>query len=404
MGDRLPPVKILFLSQRVPYPPDRGDKITTWHLVERMSRSHDVTCVAFAHDDADREAADHLSHHGIPTCAIPHDERLQKFRSLPLLATRKPLTLGVYGSAALQAEVDRRAGEADLIYAFSSSMGAFFLSHPELPRVMHIAELDSDKWLQYAERVPFPMSWVYRREGRTLLQFERRVASEVNLNVLCTPLEERIFRDRIPGAPSAVQPNGVDLEHFRPAPDDAEAGHLIFTGVMNYYPNVEGCEFFVREVLPLVQREHPRARLSIVGSHPTAAVSRLARAPGVTVTGFVKDTGEWLRRADIAVAPLRIARGIQNKVLEAMASGLPVVGTTAACQGVGADDGSHYLVSDDAAGLAAAICCLLDDPPRARSLGAAARAFVERHYDWEVVLTRLDEILETCYKEGPRKR
>ena len=191
MGDRLPPVKILFLSQRVPYPPDRGDKITTWHLVERMSRSHDVTCVAFAHDDADREAADHLSHHGIPTCAIPHDERLQKFRSLPLLATRKPLTLGVYGSAALQAEVDRRAGEADLIYAFSSSMGAFFLSHPELPRVMHIAELDSDKWLQYAERVPFPMSWVYRREGRTLLQFERRVASEVNLNVLCTPLEER---------------------------------------------------------------------------------------------------------------------------------------------------------------------------------------------------------------------
>ncbi|MDP6408515.1 MAG: TIGR03087 family PEP-CTERM/XrtA system glycosyltransferase [Planctomycetota bacterium] len=396
-------MKILFLSQRVPYPPDRGDKIASWHMIERMSRTHEVACVSFAHDDADLAAAEHLTGRGIPTTPIRHGERRKKLCALPLLATRKPLTLGVYGSGALQAEVDRQAVGADLIYAFSSSMGAFFLPHPELPRVMHIAELDSDKWLQYADRVRFPMSWIYRREGRTLLEFERRVAPLANVNVLCTPLEERLFRDRIPGASSCVLRNGVDLERFRPAPGAAETEHLIFTGVMNYYPNVEGCEFFVREVLPLVRRRHPRVRFSIVGSRPTPAVTRLAREPGVTVTGFVDDTGEWLRRASIAVAPLRIARGIQNKVLEAMATGLPTVGTSTATQGVGADDGRHYLVRDDATAFAEAVCDLLEADERARALGAAAREFVEEHYDWEVALAPLDELLETCYKEGPRE-
>jgi sugar transferase (PEP-CTERM/EpsH1 system associated) len=385
----------------VPFPPDRGDKITTWHMIERMSRAHEVHCVAFAHDDTDFAAAAHLTECGIPTTPIRHDERRKKLLSLPLLATRKPLTLGVYGSRSLQAEVDRLAATSDLVYAFSSSMGAFFLPHPRLPRVMHIAELDSDKWTQYAKRQRFPMSWVYRREGRTLLEFERRLAPLANRNVLCTPLEERLFQERIPNARSLVLRNGVDLDRFHPAADGGEPGHLVFTGVMNYYPNVEGCEFFVREVLPLVRREHPDVRLSIVGSHPTPAVSRLGREPGVRVTGFVEDTGVWLRRASIAVAPLRIARGIQNKVLEAMATALPVVGTSAATQGVAAEDGRDYLVRDDARSIAEAVAGLVDDPERARALGLRARAFVEEHYDWEVALAPLDELLETCYKEGP---
>src|SRR5690606_23613025 len=140
--------------------------------------------------------------------------------------------------------------------------------------------------------------------------------------------------------PTTVLKNGVDLEHFRPDPDAAEPGHLVFTGVMNYYPNVDACRFFCAEVLPLVRKRHPEARLSIVGSQPTAEVLELAREPGVTVTGFVPETNDWLRRASVAVAPLRIARGIQNKVLEAMAMGLPVVGTTSATQGVGATPGT----------------------------------------------------------------
>ena len=341
-------MRILFLSQRVPYPPNRGDKITTWRLVERMRRSHEVTCVAFAHDDADVQAASQLCDRGIETIPIRIDLGRAKAAALPLLLTGKPMTLGVYGSSALQREVDRLAGRCDLAYAYSSSMGAFLEPHPRLLRVMHFAELDSDKWRQYGERAAWPASWVYVREHRTLLEFERRVAHAFDENVLCTPLEQRVFEREIPGAHSMVLRNGVDLAFYRPQPDRAEPAHLVFVGVMDYLPNIDGCEHFVREILPLVRAEFAGVRFTIVGSKPTPQVQALAREPGVTVTGFVDDPREWLARASVSVAPLRIARGIQNKVLEARAMGLPVVGTTSATQGIEGEPGRDFVLANSA--------------------------------------------------------
>ncbi|HEX6884561.1 MAG TPA: TIGR03087 family PEP-CTERM/XrtA system glycosyltransferase [Planctomycetota bacterium] len=384
-------MRILFLSQRVPYPPNRGDKITTWRLVERFRRTHEVKIVAFAHDEGDHRAARQLAELGFEVATFPPTPR---WRALPALLGARPLTLAVYGSAALQAEVDRSIGGVDLAYAYSSSMGAFFLRHAK-PRVMHFAELDSDKWRQYSTRTGFPMSWVYRREARTLLDFERDLARTVDENVFCTPLEQRIFQELVPGAPSLVIRNGVDLAHYQPSTAAPEPGLLVFVGVMNYYPNVEGVAWFCREVLPEVQRRVPGARLAIVGSHPTAEVQALARLPGVTVTGFVDDPREWLRRAAVSVAPLRIARGIQNKVLEAMAMGLAVVGTRSATQGVDGVPERDYLVAESAQEQVAAVCALLDDVERARTLGRAARAFVEANYDWETCLRPLDSTLET---------
>jgi sugar transferase (PEP-CTERM/EpsH1 system associated) len=399
-------VKILFLSQRVPYPPNRGDKITTWRLVERMQRAHhDVRVVAFAHGPADEQAARTLIEKGIPTTAVPYHDGWKKLASLPLLLTRTPLTLGVYGSHALQRHVDREIAACDMAYAYSSSMGAFLEKHDQVPRVMHFGELDSDKWRQYAERASFPMSWVYGREQRTLLEFERRIAAHFTDNVLCTPLEQAIFHEQIgAGVHSTVLRNGVDLQHFTPAATPPEPGHIAFTGVMNYFPNVDGCIWFAREILPRIQARVPAARFTIVGAHPTEAVRRLAQLEGVTVTGFVDDTRDWLCRAAVAVAPLRIARGIQNKVLEAMAMGLPVVGTTAATQGVEGQSERDYLVRDDPASFADAVIGLLDEPLKARAIGAGARAFVEANYDWEVVFRPLDDILERCRAAGAGRR
>lgn len=394
-------MKVLFLSQRVPYPPNRGDKITTWRLVERLGRTHQVEVLAFAHDEADLEAGRELTRRGYPTVAIPHHERRRKLASLPLLLTRTPLTLGVYGSRRLQAEVDARIGGADVAYAYSSSMGAFLVGKG-LPWIMHFAELDSDKWRQYAERTRLPMSAVYRREWRTLERYESRLADDAAQNVFCTPLEEAIFQGVIPGRPSTVLRNGVDLSHYEPAPDEAEEGHLVFVGVMDYLPNVDGCVHFVQEILPRVREEFPAARFSIVGSRPVPEVLDLARVEGVTVTGFVDDPKDWLRRAAVSVAPLRIARGIQNKVLEAMAMGLPVVGTTCATQGVGAVDGRDYVVADSAEDQARAIRELLRDRARARELGAAARRHVEQHYDWERVFDPLEDILQDAVAKGAR--
>ena len=389
-ADTLAFVNVLFLSQRVPYPPNRGDKITTWRLIERLKRQHRVRIAAFAHDEGDVKAARALRELGYEVATFAPTPR---WKALPALLGSTPLTLRVYGSRALQAEVDGCIGGIDLAYAYSSSMGAFFLAH-ELPRVMHFAELDSDKWLQYADKTRFPLAWVYRREGRTLGEFERRLAHAVDENVLCTPLEQKIFQERIPGAPSLVMRNGVDLAHYRPVTAPPEPGLLVFVGVMNYYPNVEGIAWFARAILPEVQRRVPGARLVIVGSHPTREVQELARLPGIEVTGFVDDPRTYLARAALSVAPLRIARGIQNKVLEAMAMGLAVVGTRAATQGVDGKPGRDYVVAESAEEQVEAVCGLLRDTERARELGRAARAFVEANYDWEVCLRPLDSILE----------
>jgi len=387
-------LKVLFLSQRVPYPPNRGDKITTWRLIERMARTHSVQVIAFAHDEADQRAAEELRGKGFETSVFSPTPR---WRALPALLGSTPLTLSVYGSAPLQAAVDRAIGEVDVAYAYSSSMGAFFLRH-DVPRVMHFAELDSDKWRQYAGRVAFPLSWVYAREARTLLAFERELANAVDENVFCTPLEQRIFQERIPGAPSLVLRNGVDLTGYRPGETAPESGLMVFVGVMNYFPNVEGIVWFCRSILPEVQRRHPGARLAIVGSHPTEEVRKLSELPGVTVTGFVDDPRDWLRRASISVAPLRIARGIQNKVLEAMAMGLPVVGTRSATQGVDGEPGRDYLLAETPEEQIEALCGLLRAPEDAHELGRRARVFVEANYDWDVCLRPLDSILERLAK------
>jgi len=386
-------VRILYISQRVPYPPNRGDKITTWRNIEYLSRQHEVVSIAFAHNDGDREAADALREKGFEVHTIDLDLKRAKITSMPLLLTTKPLTLGVYGSAKLQALVDQLAPDADLAIGYSSSMGAFILPHSDLPRIQYIVELDSDKWAQYAGFTKPPMKWVYAREAKRLLAFERKLCRAVDMNVLVTELEQKIFQDRIDDASSCVLKNGVDLTLFNPNANAPEPGHFVFTGVMDYFPNVDGCIWFAKEILPLIRRDFPGAHFTIVGSSPSAEITALAKLDGVEVTGFVPETRDYLARAAVAVAPLRIARGIQNKVLEAMSMGLAVVGTTHATQGVAGAHGTDYLVADTAADFAAACARLLACPADAAALGATARHFVEANYDWERCLEPLGALV-----------
>jgi sugar transferase (PEP-CTERM/EpsH1 system associated) len=387
-------LRIAFLSQRVPFPPTRGDKIITFRMVERLQRRHDVTCVAFSHTEDDEQGARALRDRGVPVTTVPYRPFSAKAKGAAALLGREPLTTAMLGSPSMRDAVAAAMRRADLAVAFSSSMGVYLLDYPSVPRILHFCELDSDKWQQYALRTRPPMKWIYAREARTLLRVERQLAAAMNTSLVCTPLEANIFRARIVEGDCRVLQNGIDLEYFSPSGLDPVRNEMVFTGVMNYFPNVEGCAWFAQHVLPRIAAAEPDAHFTIVGASPTRAVMKLAEDVRITVTGRVPDTRPYVRRASVVVAPLRIARGIQNKVLEGLAMGLPVVGTTAATQGVGGVPGRDYLVADEPEAMSAAIIGLLRNDPERRALASCGRAFVEGRYVWDRAMDPLEQLVD----------
>lgn len=387
-------MRILFLSQRVPYPPDRGDKITTYHVLRHLRERHEVVSACFLEEPKEEGYAAKLRELGVRVHGVPIRPKPRRLWALRALLTRQPITLPYFYDRRLARAVAAEVAEGvDLLLAYSSSMGQYFAPYAALPKIQIFAELDSDKWLQYARNHRFPGSWIYGREHRRLLSFERELAYAVDACTVVSEVERELFLQHIPGANVAILPNGVDLEAFRPGPTSArEPATLLFTGVMDYGANVDGVLWFHREIWPRVKREIPGARLLIVGSRPTPAIRALASSE-VEVTGFVESTRPYFERATVAIAPLRIARGIQNKVLEAMASGLPTVATPSAFSGIDAAPGRDLLVAETPEAWTEALVGLLRAPERREALGRAARARVEAAYRWETILAKLDELV-----------
>ncbi len=388
---------VLFLAQRVPYPPDRGDRITTWHFVRHYAERGDrVRIGAFAESARDREAAAELARRvGAEVCAVPISRRWRRLASLRGLLSGQALTLPFFWSGRLARQVSQWAAAAppDLVHVYSSSMAQYALGLRGARRLMQFAELDSDKWAQFAAARRGVARWIYAREAARLLRFERRVAHEFDWSCVVSEAERELFRQRIPDVDPQVLPNGVDVEQFASRGDAQRDPHaVVFTGVMDYEPNVDGVLWFVRECWPAVRARVPDARLFVVGSQPVAAIRNLAR-DDIVVTGRVAATPEWFDRAAVAIAPLRLARGVQNKVLEALSMGLPVVATSPAARGLGATPGEFLRSADGAQEFAGAVAALLQDPARARSLGLAAAAYVRAHWRWEDVFRRLDALL-----------
>jgi sugar transferase (PEP-CTERM/EpsH1 system associated) len=325
-----------------------------------------------------------------------------KVTALLGLLSRTPLSVLYFRSKELRRRINQRAREMefDMVIAFSSSMAQFIPSRPDIFRVMDFTDVDSDKWFQYAEHASFPHNCVYRLEGKRLQRYERAVMSLVDGCTVISPQEERLLRSRSQSAMIHTVPNGVDLEYYKSnSPYDAaqtgDQPRLVFTGVMDYYANVNGILYFEDQILHRIQKEIPQVKFTIVGGNPAPAIRRLGRSDHITVTGYVEDVRPFLRQASVCVVPLRIARGVQNKILEAMAMGLPVVTTTRAVEGIDAHPGKHVIVADDPGEFAARTVELLLDGDLRTRLSRQAREFVETKYSWSSCLQRLDDILET---------
>ncbi|MEZ6036619.1 MAG: TIGR03087 family PEP-CTERM/XrtA system glycosyltransferase [Planctomycetota bacterium] len=388
--------RVVFLCQRVPWPPDRGDRITTWHFLQHLlERGAEVRVGCFREEARDADAVTFLRERCAEVVAPMLDRRTRKLTSLRGLLTGEALTLPFFRSGELRAAMTRwTATPPDLTYVYSSSMAQYALGRPARASLMQFAELDSDKWRQYAA-VSGPLGrWIYGREAKRLLAFEDRVARTLSRSVVVSEVERELFRQRIPGVEPAVLPNGVDVVHFASKGDAERHPHtVVFTGVMDYEPNIDGVCWFVERCWPTVRERFPDARCLIVGSKPVPKVQALAAQPGVTVTGRVETTPPWFDKAAVAIAPLRLARGVQNKVLEALSMALPVVSSPQAAQGLGDVPADSVAIADGEAATIDAVCRWFADPARARQDGEAAAAWVRREWRWERMYERFDQLV-----------
>ena len=399
-------MNVVFLCQRVPWPPDRGDRITTWHFLQHLlDRGARVQLGCFEEEERDAEGVAFLRTRCAEVVAPRLDRRVQKLASLRGLLTGEALTLPFFRDRRLRSAVARWSSPAppDLVWVYSSSMAQYALASPARAKVMHFAELDSDKWRQYAAAAGAVGRWIYGREAERLLAFEDRVAREFSMSVVVSDVEKELFTQRIPGVVPRVLPNGVDTAHFTTRGElRRHARTAVFTGVMDYEPNVDGVCWFAAQCWPALRQRFPDARFVIVGSKPVPRVTALAALPGITVTGRVPETPPWFDEASVAVAPLRLARGVQNKVLEAMSMALPVVASPQAAQGLGEVPTGTLAVADGAEATVAAVAALFADPVRARAVGTAAAAWVRDQWRWERMYERLDALLAELGLTFPR--
>jgi sugar transferase (PEP-CTERM/EpsH1 system associated) len=384
---------ILFLAHRVPYPPDRGDKIRSFNILRHLAQRHRVHLGTFADDEADQAHAAALA----PLVHRCHVEVHARGRAASLargLLTRAPASVAALASTTMGDFVDDvlTTERIDRVYIFSGQMAQY--APDDRPFVMDFVDIDSEKFADYARAARPPVSWLWAGEARRLAAYEREVAGRAVVSLFVTEAEASLFRQRTGLPPESVQvlENGIDAERFRP--EATEAGReplIVFTGQMDYPPNIEAAAGFATHALPLVRQRCPQARFAIVGRNPDAALGSLGA--GVEVIGEVPDTRPWLARAAAVVAPLRIARGIQNKVLEAMAMARPVVASPAAFEGIDAAPGEHLIVADGWAAEAEAVAALIADRSRGDTIGAAARVRIIERYGWDARLAPLDRML-----------
>ena len=389
--------EILFLAHRIPFPPNRGDKIRSFHILKHLSGLARVHLACFADDEADAAHLAGLREALGGRLGEAHVEVRRTSKAAAAaraLLENKPVSLTLFDSPRLRAFAHSVLArpEVSTAFAFSGQMAQFVPAGTRL--IMDFVEMDSAKFEAYAAEGG-PLAPVHRREAKKLFAFERATAARAEASLFVSDAEARMFLARLGRGFEGVGSvhNGVDLVYYSPsatfpAAPKGEGPLLVFTGQMDYAPNVDAVSWFAGEVLPHV----PRARFAIVGRSPTETVKRLA-SERVIVTGAVPDTRSWLASADVVVAPLRIARGIQNKVLEAMAMAKAVVASPCAFEGIEAMPGRDLLVADAARDQANAINTLLSDPARAAAIGAAARRRVEEAYRWDVRLAPLTGLL-----------
>ncbi len=391
--------RLAFLAHRLPYPPDKGERLRAYHEIRALAADFRITVAALAHSPADAAAARGLEGLCEKVLVAPIGKATARASAGWSLLSGRSATAGYFRSRRLErmlaAEAVRK--RFDVAVGYCSSMLGALLSIPAAGHVMDLVDVDSAKWAAYAETAPWPKSLLYRLESRRVAALERHAVAACDATLLVSAAESRAMGPT--GERALPVGNGVDTDYFRPTETPANATALVFTGTMDYRPNVEGVCWFVQHVWPSVRRAVPNATFAIVGRDPAKAVRALGEVPGVQVTGSVPDVRPYFSNAAAAIAPLLTARGVQNKVLEAMAAGKAVVASGPALAGLDAKAGRDAVRVDTPEQWQSAVIGLLTNAERRAELGRAARICAENRYSWTA---RMAPLVTLCSELADR--
>lgn len=379
-------MRLLVLAPRFPYPLDKGDRLTVFNLSKHFSRLHDVALVTFLEPGQDPADRRHLDGFVDRIETVPLRKWPSYLRAVLGMLRGRPLQVGYYSSPRMARKVQQviREFEPDIVYSHTIRMAPYLADERRLPSVL---AMQISMRLNYGRLAKFHRSLlrrlVYRVEAWWAGRYEPRIARRFDRCLLISETDVAALGSPRPGN-ILINPHGVDFRFFTSTGSGAEeSGDLVFTGNMSYPPNADAVDWFVRDILPLVHREVPGARLTVVGAEPVQSVLALAADAAVEVTGRVPDLRPYLDRAQVAIDPLRVGAGLQNKVLEGMSMGVPMVVTSVANEGIGAEPGRHVLVADTPGDFASAVVALLQDEGLRTTMGQAARRFIVEQWSWE---------------------
>ena len=393
--------EILFLAHRTPYPPDRGDKIRSYNVLKGLAQIAPVHvgCLAETADDQQHETV--LGDIAASIC-MPRRTRPMPIAGVEALFRGEPVSLTAFRSSQLQQWVRHTLATRNIaaIYVFSGQMGQFVPHEWEGRLILDLVDVDSAKFEAYGQQGKGPRRWIDTREGRLLRAEEARLAARADITLLVSEAEAQVFRQRAVGnLDIRALSNGIDCVAFDPASvqphefEGASGPHIVFTGQMDYAPNIAAVTRMANSIMPLVRNACPQAQFHIVGRAPTDEVQALHGVHGTDVVGEVADVRPWLAAADMVVAPLTIARGIQNKVLEAMAMECAVIASPEAATGIEARDDIEIIIAQHDEDFVSNISALALDHQRARALGKSARLFVQDSMSWPAMLAQLPQIV-----------
>jgi sugar transferase (PEP-CTERM/EpsH1 system associated) len=395
-----PPLKmnVLYIAPCIPYPPNKGEKIRAFYQIRLLSREHTIHLACLANEKNEVENLEKLQKHCASIDAVYRDKTVARLLAVLAFLAGKPFSVASYYSSRLKRMIAQKLSSEkfDRILVFSSAMADYVRNVSSIPKILDFVDLDSETWRLYVDHHSFPFSWTYRLEAGRLARYEEKISKEFDHSIFVTEKEASLFRQRVNNRRVSVIPNGVDLDYFAPTPDlPSGAPVIVFVGTMDYFPNIDAVRYFCRHIFPSIKKVLPAVHFYIVGRNPTGPVKKLGREPQVTVTGSVPDVRPYLAQAGVAVAPFRIARGIQNKNLEAMAMGVPVVGTSTAFEGMAATGLDGVRITDGPEQFAQEVLALLNDPEWRRQCSLRARRYVQRYHKWEDQVARLACLLRT---------